>query len=203
MTGSQNVRPETTRQFRKSYVLGSVALGLLLTTFVTSIGAAYILDVWIQRGGGSVNTMVPGYTYAAATAMKVGIFETVAFVIAAVVQWFRDRNSITSYPVLGLAAVHGIPFSIFCGGVLVLLFQWQYTYEPDLLARSSAASRSAVFGMIAVLLFGIAAGIFSLVRREQPRSVPGIAIVFNLALILIFRYFEFYKLDFDQDRWAE
>ena len=193
----------TTRHFRASSILAFLAVALILSTLLAAVASAAMLDTWIQRGGGSVNTMVPGFTYAAAAVMKVSLFEAVPLLVGAIVQWFHDRSSLNAIPAIGVISILATPLAIVAGAVLVLLFQALLIDEPDILVRSSAASRAAVFGMMGMLLLGICAGLFSLIRRERPRMVPIVGIVSNFALLLIFRYFEFYKLGFDQDRWAE
>ena len=193
----------TTRHFRASTILGAVAVALLLTTVLAAVGAATMLDAWIQRGGGSVNTIVPGFTYAAATVMKVALFEVVLLLVGAIVQWFSDRSSANAVPLMGVISVLATSFVILIGAGLVLVFQARSVDVSGLLIRSSVASRVAVLGMMGLLLLGICAGLFSLIRRERPWLVPVAGIASNFALVLIFRYFEFYKLGFDQDRWAE
>jgi hypothetical protein len=191
-----------TRHFRTITILVATAIAILLSAVLAAVAAAAMLDALIQRGGGSVNTMIPGYTYAAAAVMKVALLEAVLLIAGAVVAWFRDRTETATVPIVGAVSVLATPFGIVGGAVLVLVFQTQFIGEPDILARSSAASRVAVFGMMGLLLLGIGTGLFSLFRRERPRMVPIIGIVSNFALLLIFRYFEFYRLGFDQDRWA-
>jgi len=193
----------TSRHFRPSSILVASALALVLATVLAAVAATAMLDTWIQRGGGPVNTMVPGYTYAAAAVMKVTLFEAVILLLGAMVEWFRDRPSVSAVPVIAVISVLTTPLAIFAGAVLVLVFPAQLVERSDILFRSSAASRAAVFGMMGLLLLGVGAGMFSLLRRERPRMLPIIGIATNFVLLLIFRYFEFYKLGFDQDRWAE
>jgi hypothetical protein len=193
----------TPRHFQTITIVGVVALVLIISTVLAAVASAGILDAWIQRGGGSVNTMVPGFTYAAATVMKVTLLESAVLLLGAIVAWFHDRNSLDSVPVFGLLSLLAQPLTIFVGAVLVLVFQERYADVAHILIRSSAASRAAVLGMMGLLGLGFAVGILSFIRRERPLMVPAVAIVSDFALILLFRYFEFYKLGFDQDRWAE
>ncbi len=55
---------------------------------------------------------------------------------------------------------------------------------------------------LAFIAAGAVSAIIALLRQERPRSLPVLGLVTNAFLIGMFRYFEFYKLGFDQDRWA-
>ena len=193
----------STRHFRTSTILLTTGLALVLTIVLSAIGATVMLDLWIVRGGGSVNTMAPGFTYAAATVMKVGLLETVILLLGGIVARFRYRTGKSPVPIFGVLSVLIQPLGIFVGAALVLGFQRQFVDAIDILATSSAASRVGVIGMMCLVGIGVVVGAFSLIRRENPKLLPVIAIVSNLALLVLFRYFEFYKLGFDQDRWAE
>ena len=63
-------------------------------------------------------------------------------------------------------------------------------------------ARSAVFVMLVIIFAAVAAAVVSLIRSEQPRTLPILGLVVNMVLVGLFWHLRFYALGFDQDMWA-
>ena len=63
-------------------------------------------------------------------------------------------------------------------------------------------SRTGVLVMLAWIAAALALGFAALLKCSRHRSPAVLGMVVNATLIGLFWYLEFYKLGFDQDRWA-
>jgi hypothetical protein len=75
---------------------------------------------------------------------------------------------------------------------------------PDgaFMSYMSLISRKGVLVMLAWITASMLLGVLGLLKRERPRSLSMFGVVISTCLIALFWYFQFYKLGFDQDRWA-
>jgi hypothetical protein len=178
--------------------------------------------------GGSINTLLPGWTYATATVMKVSLLAGLGSAVISVVNYVRhrwlpilSRSTIARTddrpsqmmspaigpgkrtPIWGILSVILIPLTQLIGALAVLLAQ-ALVDKPEGVSRSyfPMMSRTSVFVMLAWLTVGMVLGVVALLRRERRRSLGAFGVATNAFLIGLFLYNEFYKLSFDQDRWA-
>lgn len=187
-----------------------IPAGLALATTVCAVLAAAILDVFVRRpqeGGGSITTLLPGFVYASATIMKVCLVGVlVSGATGLVSRMFAQRQSAplpSGLPVWGLASIALPPSALLFGALAVLAFQ-RLMDPGDVRSAGqfSQVARMAVFVMLAMLSAGALAGGVSVMRREQPRSVPILGLAANMLLAGLFWHFRFYAPGFDQDLWA-
>jgi len=172
------------------------------------------------REPASINTRIPGWTYASATVMKIYLVAGVVAAVIAFVHLARWRSLPTSerspsvasddrpvvaksIPIWGSLSVILPPFASVIGALAVLIAQ-VLVDMPDGASPSylSVISRKGVLVMLAWISASMLLGILSLLKREYPRSLALFGVVTSACLIGLFWYSQFYKLGFDQDRWA-
>jgi hypothetical protein len=210
---------------------GAMSVILILMTMLCVILAAVMTDTLVVRptvNGGSITTLLPGWTYATATIMKVCLLAGVVSAVFAVVNYVHLRwlpilrqpstgqsgerhaqtmNSAVSsgknIPILAILSVGLTPLTQLIGALTILIAQ-ALVDKPEGISRSyfPLMSRTGVLVMFACLVVGMVLGVVALFKHKSRRSLGGLGVVMNAFLIGLFRYFEFYKLSFDQDRWA-
>lgn len=187
------------------------AAALIPVTFVCAVLATFVLDALMIRpvvDGGSVNTLLPGTTYAMATIMKVCIAEGLILIVFAVLTYLRSRQfpakpdaPTRSLPFWTIASLMLPPLALLFGAVAIMIAQALADVPGD--ARSfTFFSRAGVLVMLACLVASAGAAIIALVKRENPGSVPILSIVTAMVLVGLFWHFEFYAIGFHQDNWA-
>jgi hypothetical protein len=198
-------------------------------TMLSAVLATILLEaLLVGREPASINTRLPGWTYASATVMKICL---VAGVVAAVIalvnlaqrRWFPvpepswlaasdDQQEGTTnpanisakvIPIWGILSVALPPLTPLIGALAVLIAQ-VLVDRPDGASMSylSLISRSGVLVMLGWITVSLILGILALLKCERPRSLSIFGLVMNACIIGLYWYFEFYKLGFDQDRWA-
>jgi hypothetical protein len=173
-----------------------LAIGLAPLALAAASVSTLLLEAFLHRpdGGGSLTTLFPGYVYASATILKVSIGASVA---AVVVRWIC-KEGVSRSAALSLAAVPFAP----AAGAVALLIAGRTAEEAAGVSMSyiPRVARTGVLVVVACLAAGLAAGVSAL--RRRPRAAAGLGAVVNAALLGSIRHFEFYRLGFDQDRWA-
>ena len=173
-------------------------------TLLAGTVAAMLLDALVNRpaGAGSITTLIPGFTYATATVMKVGLVAgLISAVTAVATRAFAPAPAANGARVFtwGMASVALAPLSILAGTVAGLIAQT----AADLTVRDfTYVSRTGVFVQLAVIAAGAIAAAMALITRERPRLLPMLGLIVNVVLIGLFWYLEFYAVGFDQDTWA-
>jgi hypothetical protein len=210
-------------------IWGILSVAPFAVTMLSAALATILLEaLLVGREPASINTRLPGWTYASATVMKICL---VAGVVAAVIalvnlaqrRWFLvpepswlaasdDRQegitnpaniSAKVIPIWGILSVALPPLAPLIGALAVLIAQ-VLVDRPDGASMSylSLISRSGVLVMLGWITVSLILGILALLKRERPRSLSIFGLVMNACIIGLYWYFEFYKLGFDQDRWA-
>jgi hypothetical protein len=210
---------------------GAMSVILIVMTMLCVILAAAVTDTLVVRptvNGGSINTLLPGWTYATATVMKVSLLAGVVSAVIAVVNYVRHRwlpilrgsttartgdrpaqmmsptiSSGKRTPIWGILSVILIPLTQLIGALAVLIAQ-ALMDKPEGVSRSyfPIMSRTGVLVMLGWLAVGMVFGLVALLKHERRRSLGAFGVATNAFLIGLFLYNEFYKLGFDQDRWA-
>lgn len=113
------------------------------------------------------------------------------------------KPSTLAFPVWGLASVALTPSTLIAGTLAVLAAQ-RLIDAPGVPIASyfSEVSRSGVFVMLAILFAAMTAAVLSLIRREEPRTLPVLGLIVNLVLTALFWHFRFHAPGFGQDTWA-
>ena len=157
-------------------------------------------------GSGSINTLLPGLTYACATVMKVCLVAGMLATIASLCVWTcRRRQPFTAVPVprWAIASVALAPVSTLSGALAAVIFQRLIlTAAPVTIAQFQQIAPAPVFTMIAVLAAGAIAAVRSLMLREKPPAIATLGLAVNAILIALFLYMRFHAPGFDQDTWA-
>ena len=183
---------------------------LTIGTALCATLAAATLDIFVRRpeqGGGSITTLLPGLVYASATVMKVclvsGLMSAVAGLAWRLFGRRPTRRASQGLPVWGITSIALTPLTPLLGALTVLGAQ-RLLAAPGLVSASHfpPIARNGVFVMLAILLAAVAVGVISLIRREQPRTLPILGLVVNMLLVGLFCHLRFYALGFDQDTWA-
>lgn len=210
-------------------IWGILSAALILVTALSAILATGTLDAVVVRPEpASINTLLPGWTYAAASVMKVclgagAVLAVIALVNRARLRWLpvialattgasddRQENTPNPATILGkiipvwsVLSVALTPLTPLIGALAVVVAQ-AFVGKSEGIAMSDfpLISRTGVLVMLAWIAAGMVAGLIALLKRERPRSLSLFGVVTNVFLIGLFWYFEFYKLGFDQDRWA-
>lgn len=196
---------------RHTILTWRMAAALIPVTFVCAVLATFVLDALMIRpnvDGGSVNTLLPGTTYAMATIMKVCIAEGLILIVFAILTYLRYRRfsakseaPTRSMPFWTMASLMLPPLAIFVGAVAIMITQALADVPDD--ARSfTFFSRAGVFAMMACLLAAFISAVVAIIRRESPAIVQILSIVTVTVLIALFWHFEFYAIGFHQDHWA-
>jgi Uncharacterized protein conserved in bacteria len=171
----------------------------------------------------SVNTMLPGWTYASATVMKICLLTGLVAAVIAMVnlarrRWFgeaamrtasddqqeRTTNpanlSAKAIPIRSILSVALPPFAPLIGALAVVIAQ-TFVDKPDR-ASMNFISRNGVLVMMAWITASLILGLLARLKGERPHSLSMFGVVMSACLIVLFWYWQFYKLGFDQDRWA-
>ena len=179
-----------------------VVVSLTLGTFLSGVISAFLLDAFIERpveGGGSVTTIIPGFTYATATVMKVCILAGLASIVISLI----NRAASSNTPIWGIASTVLAPLTPLVGTLVILIAQrFAHSADEPSISDFSQISRVAVLVSLFFISAGAAAAVISLAKRERPRMVPVVGLIVNAILIALFWHFEFYAVGFDQDTWA-
>ena len=194
------------------WIIASVIL--ILGMPLSAILGAAMLDRLIQRpaGGGSVTTLIPGFVYANATAMKVCLVLGVVTAVLALMSYAtaarRNRNtganpSTHVFPAWGITSIAAPASAPLVGALGIMIAQALADRPAGLSIRDfTDISRTAVFVTLALMSAGAVSALTSLVKRERPGLLPVLGFIANVLLIALFRHFEFYARGFDQDTWA-
>lgn len=178
-----------------------VVVSLTVGTFLSGVISAVLLDAFIVRpveGGGSVTTIIPGFTYATATVMKVCILAGLASIVIALI-----NRGATNLPIWGITSTALAPLTPLVGTLAILIAQrLAFSANEPSISEFSLISRVAVFISLFFISLGAVSAVISLVKRERPRMVPVVGLILNATLIALFWHFEFYAVGFDQDTWA-
>lgn len=192
----------TARGTSRAWALAAGMLGP--GTLIAGSVAAWMLDALVRRppGAGSITTLLPGFTYAAATVMKVSLVASLVAAVAAVATQMLGAAPTANGGRLrswGIVSAAMPPVALLAGTIAVLIAQ----SPAGLTLRDfTYVARTGVFVQLSAIAIGaIAAGV-SIVRSERPRLLAMLGLVVNVLLIGLFRYSEFYAVGFDQDTWA-
>jgi hypothetical protein len=217
----------TSRQTIRFWGILSVA-PFAVTMLGATLATTMLEGLLAGREPASINTRLPGWTYASATVMKICLIAGVVAAVIALVdlarrRWFpvpepattvasddrRERmttplnHSAKGIPIWGILSVALPPFAPLIGALAVLIAQ-ALVDRPDGASMSylSLLSRKGVLVMLAWITAGMMLGVLALLKRERPRSLAMFGVATSACLIGLFWYCQFYKLGFDQDRWA-
>jgi hypothetical protein len=194
------------------WVVSSAAL-IFVPIFSASLATVLLEALLAGREPASVNTRIPGWTYASATVMKVCLVTGIVTAVGSLTnfacrRWFPAKKAAPDVPQLGLP-IWGLlsvalPSSAPLIGALTVLLSQVFVASPDGASMSylSLVSRYGVLAMMAWIAASIVIGTLSLLYRERPHSLSILGILTSACLIGLFCYCRFYKLGFDQDRWA-
>lgn len=183
---------------------GVLSLLLVVSVGASAVLATVLLEAFAIRleGGGSLNTMFPGYVYANALIMKVTIVEAVILATLAMVNRLAignlsDKQS-ASFSKLAVVALVLPALAPIVGAIAILIAQ---SFGEVSINSFAYFSRSGVFSMMIVLVASSLVSVASIVRRDRPIAGAVLALAMSIVCLAIFRYWEFYKIGFDQDRW--
>ena len=210
-------------------IWGILSVAPFAVTLLSAVLATVMLEaLLVGAEPASINTMLPGWTYASATVMKICL---VAGVVAAVValgtlalrRWFPFPGPATTaasddrqeratnpanisekvIPIWGILSVALPPLAPLIGALAVVTAQ-ALMDKPDgpSMIYFTFMSRTGVLVMLAWIAASMGLGVLALLKRERPRLLSLFGVVTSACLIGLFWYCEFYKLGFDQDRWA-
>jgi hypothetical protein len=217
----------TSRQSLSNWGISSVTL-IAVPILCAALATIMLEALLAGREPASINTRLPGWTYASATVMKICLAGGVVTAIIALValarrRWFSvsepaaaaasdDRqqcmtnpsnHSAKGIPIWGMLSVALPSFAPLIGALAVLIAQ-ALMAGPDeaFMSYMSLISRKGVLVMLAWITASMILGVLGVLKRERPRSLSMFGVVISTCLIALFWYFQFYKLGFDQDRWA-
>ena len=188
---------------------GAMSVLLVLSIGVFAVLTAFLLDIFAIRlvDGGSITTMFPGFVYANALILKVTLFEAIllaAYSIANRMYYRWRKKEASATPVWGNLSLL-LPTTAPLVGALVILVAQTLTDTPAGFSLNyfTQFSRMAVLSMMGIIAIADLFAIVSLVRREKPIGVAVISLAVTIVYWVLFRYWEFYRLGFDQDRWND
>jgi hypothetical protein len=202
---------DTPSRTRWILIPGVLPLIVVILLFVSSVLAAFILDAVLIRpveDGGSINTLLPGFTYSVAALLKLGLFQAILLIAYTLFSWIQrkrssapDGNAGLRWSLLSLI----LPAIASLVGALVILVLQAYLDKPGGGTKSdlSQLSRTGVLVNLGFVGFGGIAAVVALLRREVPRGISVVGLIASLAAIGLHCYWELYKLGFDQDRWND
>ena len=199
--------------------VASITLPILCSALATILLEALL----VGYEPASINTMLPGWTYASATVMKICL---AAGIVAAVIalmnlarrRWFAEvatraasddqqaratnpaNPSAKSIPICSILSVALPQFAPLIGALAVTIAQ-TIVDKPDS-ASMNFISRSGVLVMLTWIAASLILGVVARLKGERPHSLSIFGVALNACLIVLFWYWQFYKLGFDQDRWA-
>jgi hypothetical protein len=203
--------PSTTRSSKQKFRRwGILSLTVSVVVVVSSVVGAFLLDMLTVRpviDGGSITTLLPGSVYGSVLVMKVCIGQALVMLFAGLGFHFLSRRPASESPfpiwsVVSLMIPPLVPLGMAIG-VLMLQALTDYPDGVSSMGTFRQLSRSGVFIMIGMLSVAALASVCGILRREKPRGLALIGLITNVFLLAVFRYWEFYKLGFDQDRWND
>ena len=112
----------------------------------------------------------------------------------------RDRSDNVRFLGLGSLAFLVQPAGLLASTALLLALQFIFPHDSP--KDSSFLSRIGVLALLCLIGVGIILSVAAIARKERPVILPLIGLISNAALLILFYYFKFYKLGFDQDNWA-
>lgn len=186
-------------------LLPGVTSGILISVAVLSaVASAVVLEMFAIRmeGVGSLTTMFPGFVYASAFILKVSLFEAAVLLIFTVASRFLDSSRASSGPQLaGPLSILLPAIAPLLGAVTIVVTQavWDLP-QSNPYDYYSRLSRIGVLVTLGTIFAGTLSAIQSL-RSERPIGISVIGLVTSIVYVVVFRYWEFYRLGFDQDRW--
>ena len=186
-------------------MLPGVTSGILISVaLLSAVTSAVVLEMFAIRmeGVGSLTTMFPGFVYASALVLKVSLFEAVMLLIFTVASRFVDSPRASSGSELaGLLSILLPAIAPLFGAVAIVVTQavWNLP-ESNPYDYYSRLSRIGVLVTLGMILAGTLSAIHSL-RSARPIGISVIGLVTSIVYVAVFRYWEFYRLGFDQDRW--
>lgn len=180
---------------------------LLATVTLSAVLGAVVLELFAIRveGGGSLTTMFPGFVYANAMILKISLLEVACLFILGIAIYFIGRTGDQETWMLPGAAIVSILLPAaapLVGAIAIVVTQSKWDvpirYSIDYFSR---VSQVGVFVLVGALTVSVLTGVYSLIRHERPRSISLVSIATAITYLLLVRYWEFYKLGFDQDLW--
>ncbi|HKX26550.1 MAG TPA: hypothetical protein VJ302_02550 [Blastocatellia bacterium] len=204
-----------------------LSLTLIPLTALCAVLATLLVDAFVIRPiPASVNTVLPGWTYASASVMKVCLVAGVVSAVLALMNWARlsrfpflrltavarsqelqgrtrENSSEKIIPIWSLLSIALLPFAPLVGAIAVLTVQ-ALLKRPEGFTMSDCSfiSRTGVLIMLTWIGAGTLLGVMALLKSERPRLLGALAVMMNALLVGLFWYLKFYQMGFDQDRWA-
>jgi hypothetical protein len=177
-----------------------VPVAVVAETFLAVILCTVILDAFIPRPyPESVNTLLPGFTYASVAIMKVYLFFGLALIPVALL--YRRANFEVT-PVWSLIATSAVPISIPIVATIATIRLNATGWDQLTTSYFSTIGRFSVFLMLGIIVASIVAATISLGRKERPQLLTVMNLLTNILLVALFVHFRFYAYGFDQDTWA-
>jgi hypothetical protein len=177
-----------------------VPVAVVAETFLAVILCTVILDAFIPRPyPASVNTLLPGFTYASVAIMKVYLFFGLALIPVALL--YRRANFEVT-PVWSLIATSAVPISIPIVATIATIRLNATGWDQLTTSYFSTIGRFSVFLMLGIIVASIVAATISLGRKERPQLLTVMNLLTNILLVALFVHFRFYAYGFDQDTWA-
>ena len=212
----------TSRKTLPIWAISSVAL-ITLPILCAAFATILLESLLVGYEPASVNTMLPGWTYASATVMKICLLGGVVAAVTALVnlsrrRWFSEvatraasddhqaratnpaNPSAKSIPICSILSVALPQFAPLIGALAVVIAP-NVVDKPDS-ASMNFISRSGVLVMLTWIAASLILGVVARLKGERPHSLSIFGVALNACLIVLFWYWQFYKLGFDQDRWA-
>jgi hypothetical protein len=217
----------TSRQSLSIWGVSSIVL-IAVPILCAALATLMLEALLAGREPASINTRLPGWTYASATVMKICLAGGVVAASVALVallrrRWFSGSESARaaapdadqegktnpsnhaakSTPIWGILSVALPSFAPLIGALAVLIAQALVDGPGEaFMSYMSLISRKGVLVMLAWITASMSLGILGVLKRERPRSLSMFGVAISACLIALFVHFQFYELGFDQDRWA-
>ncbi len=180
-----------------------LAITLFGATAAASLLSAFLLEAFTIRrvDGGSLTTHFPGFVYANATVLKVVIAETFLLLVSSFgLSILGNSSDRTSFLSVGSLSLLIQPAALLISTVVLLILQSILPHDSP--RDSSFFSRVGVLALLCLIWVGPILSTAAMVRKERPLVLSLIGLMSNACLLILFYYFKFYKLGFDQDNWA-
>jgi hypothetical protein len=106
-------------------------------------------------------------------------------------------------PIWSILSVVSTPLTQLVGAIALAIAEG-WVEKPNGLSMNyiPQVARIGVLVMLACILIGVFSAIIAMAKREKPRYLPVVGLAINGLLVVVFCFFQLYKLGFDQDRWA-
>lgn len=194
---------------RRSWTVfpGVLSVTLILTAGISFVLATVLLELFAIRlvDGGSLTTMFPGYVYATALIAKTSLIVSAILFLAAIGERLYERrleDVSQSAPFWGIVSLLLPAVAPLIGAIVILVGQSLADTPKGFSATYfSEFSRAAVVTMMVMIAVSDVSAIRSLIRRERPIGVAVIGLLTTIVYWVLFLYWEFYRLGFDQDKW--